>query len=232
MKNHDHQYMIYCCAGSGGIFLSTVFAQVLNLNIQANFSESGDCHDMGLGIWKDVPGAINLIGNHWELNWQGPESMLYFTHSLDIESFKKTYPFIKIVLIDYKPDDHRSITYLMVKKAWPSIWCLEEYAKWAGPEYPPYSSDNIEKSEIIVNDLVRDFERTQTQAWIEKLNRNGIDYIIDFKTVMGLNDRSLAQEVSEIVGIDASEQTQDYIKKYQELNQKLYFNRKELCLYG
>jgi len=43
------RYMLYCCPGTGGLFLTTVFAQILGYQIMSKFSSTGHAHDMGRG---------------------------------------------------------------------------------------------------------------------------------------------------------------------------------------
>jgi len=216
-----NRYIIYCCAGSGGLFLTSVFAKIMGIAIAPTFSNTGNCHDLGHGVWKDVPGA-NIVGDHWELNYQA-SCPLYYAHRL-LPTFRNDNPDVKFVLIDVDPEDYRIVTTLVVKKAWPDIWTLEEYDKWKGPNYPPYSNNNIAESELIVQDLVDDLAITSTQAWIDRNAHEHCDYRINFKTIFGLNNLTLDQVVADIVQKPTTRQIHQYVVDYQQLNRRLYFN--------
>jgi len=213
-------YLILCSPGSGGLFLTSVFAQLLNYIVFCRFSNTGNAHDMGNGVWKGHE-SICLIGNHWNLNYV-PGKPLYYSHMLSdnmlaLENFK-------IVYICTDAEDYRKVTELYVKKAWPDLWNEEEYNKWAGPDYPPYSPFNIQESIIIQNDLINDFEKTTIKKWYDQNPCSKTYETINFKTIMGIDDLNLISEVEKIIGCSANKDTQDYVKDYQSLNQRLYFD--------
>lgn len=213
------QFMIYCCAGTGGLFLTTVFAQVLGLNVQAKFSASGNAHDMGRGNWRGAQ-SVCFIGDHWTLNYR-PGSVLYYAHTMP-GTFLKDNPGVTVIKVIADPQDYRKVTELYVKKAWPDIWSQEEYNKWAGPDYPPYSATNIPDSDIIVSDLINDFEKTVVQHWHD-LNRHvEADHTVNFRTIMGIDRESLLAVVCDITSSTATLKTQCYVSEYQHRNQELY----------
>ena len=143
-----------------------------------------------------------------------------YTHVLP-EDFKDTR--VKILKITAKVQDYKKMAELYVCKAWPALWTPEEYSKWASNQYPPYSTDNIPESKLIVNDLVTDFEHSIIGAWYQRYCNSRSDYVIDFRTIMGLDSNDLVQSVSNIVGNFASADTKSYVRQYQQLNQSLYF---------
>lgn len=215
------KYMIYCCAGTGGLFLTSVFAQVMGIDVKSNFSASGHAHDMGKGNWKGAD-SIRFIGDHWSINYRRGFD-LYYSHVIE-QKFFVDNPGHDIVMITAHPDRYRKITELYVKKAWPDIWTEDEYKKWVGPDYPPYALDNIPNSKIIVDDLVNSLEHTKINHWFE-LNKNiDADHTVDFDDIMGVNGNDLVGIVEEIVGKTASDETKKYVLDYQRLNQGLYFN--------
>jgi hypothetical protein len=215
------QYLIYCCAGTGGLFLTTVFAQTLGLNVRSQLSSTGDAHDMGQGVWK---GANNIcfIGCHWEQAYR-PGYQMYYSHVLS-DNFIHTHPDIKVIVIHTEPRDYRKVTELYVSKAWPNIWSQEEYAKWVSPEYPPYSPNNIADSELIRNDLINDFEITCIKKWHEENAHVPRYATINFRTIMGIGSENLIDVVCGITGCTASDATAQYVSEYQNLNHSLYFN--------
>lgn len=222
--NYMDRYVIYCCGGPGGLFLTSVFAKIMGVSVNPNFSNTGNCHDLGHGVWKGAPGA-NFLGDHWELNYR-TNCPLYYAHRLP-PTFRNDNPDIKFVFIDVEPEDYRTVTTLLVKKAWPDIWTQEEYNKWKGPDYPPYSNNNIADSKLIVQDLVNNLTITYTQEWIERNAHEHYDYRINFKTILGLDNLVLDQIVSDIVQQPTTEKIHQYVVDYQQLNQRLYFNDKQ-----
>jgi hypothetical protein len=213
--------MIYCCTGSGGIFLTTVFAQILGLNVRSHFSSTGNAHDLGQGVWKSTKN-ICLIGDHWDQTYR-PGYQLYYSHVLS-DNFIQTHPDIKLIVIHTEPRDYQKVTELYVKKAWPSKWTPEEYAKWASPEYPPYSRNNIADSELIRNDLINDFEINNIKKWHEENAHIPVHATINFRTIMGIDSENLIDVVCNITGCTASDATVQYVSEYQKLNHSLYFN--------
>lgn len=215
------RYLIHCCAGPGGLFLTSVFAKIMNIDIDPQLSSTGHCHDQGHGAWRGAPG-VTFVANHWQLNYR-PGSRLYYVHELD-PLFRAENPDVEFVKITAQPEDYHKITELYVKKAWPDIWTQEEYAKWASPDYPPYSVNNIADSELICSDLINDFTQSITAAWFERNQHQACDYTVDFRTIMGLDDQDLDQVVADIVGLPTNNNIHQFVVDYQTLNKKLYFN--------
>ena len=214
------RYMIYCCAGTGGLFLTTVFAQILGYQIKSKFSNTGHAHDMGRGNWRGAQ-SVCFIGDHWDLGYK-PGHALYYAHQMP-DNFVTNNPDIKLIQIVTDPEDYRKVTELYVKKAWPDIWTEEEYKKWAGSSYPPYSPDNIRDSKVIVDDLINDFEISIVKNWHDR-NANIIPaHTINFKTIMGIDNLRVEQVVADIVQRPCDQSVVDYVKDYQLLNKKLYF---------
>lgn len=211
--------MLHCCYGTGGLFLTSVLARILGLDIQSRFSKTGNAHDMGQGTWKGANG-ICLVGDFWDINYK-PGARIYYTHVLPANfSLPKDH---KLILINVVPQDYRKVTELYVKKAWPDIWTQQEYNKWAGPDYPPYSTDNIQTSDIIVNDLINDLENTAIAAWHQRNADITADYVVDFRTIMGINDRDLVDDICSIVNCTATRAIRQYVCEYQQLNREMYF---------
>ena len=217
-----NRYLIYCCVGSGGMFLTSVFARLLNYDVEPVISERGHCHRLGSsGIWSNTQ-DVNFIGEFW-LNFR-PDKKLFYTHVLDIDQFKTDYPDVKLVLIDFALDDIMLISKLFVCKAWPDIWSKEEYNKWAGPSWPAYSVDNILQSELVRNEIISDLARTRIKPWLNQVKRDEFDYTINFKTVIGLELPTLDEKLTEILNCYVPDNVNHYIKQYQQLNQTLYIN--------
>lgn len=216
----NSRYMIYCCAGTGGLFLTTVFAQILGYSVKANFSSTGHAHDMGRGNWQGAR-SVCFVGDHWTINYR-PGHALYYAHQMPAD-FISNNPDIVLIQIATDPEDYRKVTELYVKKAWPDIWTEEEYKKWASPAYPPYSADNIRDSKLIVDDLVNDFEISIVKDWHDRNATTRPAHTINFKTIMGLDGLAVEQVAADIVKCPVNSSVTEYVKHYQQLNKKLYF---------
>ena len=212
--------MLYCCPGTGGSFLTTVFAQIIGCGLPGKFSSTGHAHDMGRGNWKSAK-SVCFVGDFWAINYR-PGYTLYYAHQMT-DNFLSQNPDISLVQISTDPEDYRKVTELYVKKAWPDIWNEEEYKKWASPDYPPYSPNNIRDSKLIVDDLINDFETTVIKAWYDRNAHTKPTHVINFKTVLGLDDLRIEQVVADIVQRPVTESVVEYVKKYQQLNKELYF---------
>lgn len=215
-----NRYMIYCCTGSGGLFLTSVVAQILGYNVYSNFSSTGHAHDMGSGNWKGAK-AVCFVGCHWELNFLTGYD-LYYSHVIPA-GFCEKNPEFKLIKIVVDPIDYEKVAELLVYKAWPDLWTKEEYDKWASKNYPPYSRNNINESELIRKDLITDLKITNIKHWHEE-NLNIPNYAtINFRTVMGIDQLDLVDTVCNILKLSATDTTRQYVSNYQRINQTLYF---------
>jgi hypothetical protein len=221
--------MIHYCSGTGGMFLTSVFAKIMNIPIETKISSIGDCHDFGNGVWAPHQSAIidhvfdvqtgKLILNHV------PGKFLYLSHIITNE-FIEQNPDIEVVQIRAKPDDYYDISLLAVKKEWPNHWTQEEYNKWVSPYYPPYSPNNIAESALICKDLIGFLIGKKTADWYQEHEHINYSHYIDFQTVMGIDNKNLAQEVATITGGNVTDEVCKFINEYQQLNKKLYLNLK------
>jgi len=214
------QYMIHCCVGVGGLFLTSVLAKMLGIPMTVKLSDTGNCHDMGRGVWRGSDGVV-LVGDQWDLNYR-PGQQLYYTHVMP-DNFQIENPDIKIVFVSVRPEDYRMVAKLWVKKAWPDIWTQDEYNKWHSPNYPPYSKNNIQDSDLICQDLIADLLETNISPWMQRNGLQTYDYQIDFRTIMGLDGRQVDQEVAQILNKETSQEISQYVTEYQRLNHCLYF---------
>jgi hypothetical protein len=214
--------MVYCSAGTGGLFLSSVISNFLGIVVKPQFSTSGHSHNLGKGNWKGANEAINFIGNHWDLNFK-PNSIIFYAHQGPILELKLKIPNLKVILIDFKEEDCYNITKLYVNKAWPDMWNKEEYDMWRGDDWPAYSNTNIQDSEIIRTDLINQLIN-ETRTWIKEYDKNVVDFIVNFKTVMGIDNSNLATLMSNILDKPVTPAIEKMIDEYQTLNKRLYFN--------
>lgn len=213
-------YFVFCCPGTGGLFLTSVIAQLLGFDCQSIFSNTGHAHDMGNGNWKGHS-SVCLVGDHWDLNYRSGFP-LYYSHVLP-ENFLHDNAHIETIYIDAYPSDFKKVSELYVKKAWPDLWSKEQYDKWLGPDYPPYSPDNIATSTIIQNDLISDFAESVVHKWYQHNQSRDTYKKINFRTIMGIDDQNLMQALCDIMQQPINNQVQQTISRYQAINQNLYF---------
>lgn len=218
------KYCIHHCAGSGGMFLLTMIAKALQLSASNQLDrDQGDYHNAGKGDWVNLNDRINWIGDHWDINFQeGDNFILYYTHKHEyVKRLKKRFADIKVIGIVSDNDDDM-ITKMYIHKAWPNLWTKDEYDKWValGCEFPPYDSSNL-KDPIVYN-KVHSQLTFDTKKWTQTLPANLIDHPVKFKTVMGMDDSILSNELENILGIRLSNEVIDSIKDYQNTNRRLY----------
>lgn len=216
-----NKYMVYCCAGTGGLFLTSVIANFLGRTVKPNFSSTGHSHDQGYGNWKGADRVVNFIGDYWSNLRRGYP--IFNAHYGPIRDFKKSQKNLKVISIKMYPDDYYDVTRLFVCKAWPDILTEQEYANQKGANWPDYSTNIIAESEIVRTDLINHLLLKITD-WDKNYDREVVDYNIDFKTVMGLDNASLADTVSDILQKPVTDEIQKLINEYQQLNKRLYFN--------
>ena len=219
------KFIIHYCPGAGGMFLSSVFAKIMNIPLETKISSIGDCHDFGNGIWKDSQNVVmshvfDIATGKMKLQHR-PNKHLYYTHAVTNEFIEQNSD-IAAIQISATPDDYGIIALMAVKKAWINLWTEEEYNKWVGPDYPPYSPKNIAESNLICRDVIEHALIPQTLDWYNEYADIKYSHQIDFKTVIGLNNKDLAQEVASIVGGNITDDACKFINEYQQLNKKLY----------
>lgn len=218
-----NRYLIFCCPGSGGMFLSSILAKILGYDIKSQVSSTGNVHDIGQGVWASIESCICLIGDFWELNYR-PNQPIYYSHVFN-DNFWQDNLDVSIIKIQAHPTDYRKVAELYVKKAWPDIWTQDEYNKWVSPNYPPYSRNNIMESDLICNDLINDLENTTVKNWYNNNTNFPADHYIDFQTIMGINTTNVVDEMVKITGGKATDDVCEFACKYQKINKKLYFNQ-------
>lgn len=220
------KFLIHYCQGGGGQFLASVFAKILGIKAKTKISSLGDCHDVGNGIWKSteeifINHVFDITTGQTRLQ-HIPGAQVYISHDMTKE-FIEQHPDIELVQITADINDYINMANLAVKKAWPIFWTKAEYDKWVSPEYPPYSPTNILESDLICNDLINHVTLKQTLDWYEKYKDIKYSYQIDFKTIMGINNKNIANEVKDITNGIITNDIIRFISNYQTLNKKLYF---------
>ena len=208
------QYYILSVAGSAGLFLTSIFAQYLGSHGPARISKYGDCHDLGNGTWNST-NLIELSSDY--LKPCQCKKPLLVCHSTDLTTLRRYNPKIKIVLINFEPDDAERISYFRTIKAHTLRWNESEYKKLAGPDWPPYSPTNIQDSDMIRNELIQ-MQIPHTLSWLESTKGcSNIDYVVQFKTIMS---GDINRVVADILEKPLRPDLQKFIKEYQTINKQ------------
>lgn len=211
------QYYLLSVAGSGGMFVSSLMLHYMGLPSNPQVSAAGDCHDLGNGTWKPADDVF-LIGDRWE--HRAYRKPLLYSHYTNLTDVKNYMPNLTVVLIDYTEDDIELISRLRTVKAHSLQWNQEQYDLLAGPDWPAYSKDNIAESKLIQDELTQ-MRIPTTRDWLTDVDQNQIDYTVPFRMITG-QDSGLNQKVADIFGLPESAQLDNFIKEYQQVNQKLY----------
>lgn len=218
---------IHHASGSGGQFLTTIIAKILDLQITNRIdSTHGDYHRSNKGVWaahSDIKDDVCFMGNYW-INQSVP-AKIYYTHQHDFVSKLQTmFNCITVIAIDADEDDFEHITTLLIKKAFPNLWTHQEYNKWVelGCNFPPYSIDNLK--DLAVFDIIHEQLNNDTIEWHQQLKDHKIDYTIKFKTIFGLDNLSLKDSLETILNKPVTDSIKQLIVEYQLLNKELYFN--------
>jgi hypothetical protein len=96
-------------------------------------------------------------------------------------------------------------------------WNQHEYDKLAGPDWPPYSPNNIAESSMIRDELTQ-HQIPHTQNWSTQVDRNLVDNVLQFKTILSGN---INQAVANIMGVPVDPTLEHFVKEYQAANDRL-----------
>lgn len=208
------QYYLLSVSGSCSMFVASLMAQYLGATSTAKISAMGDCHDHGNGFWQPTD-IIETIGDYWQdKNYQKP---LLYAHYTDLARVRQQLPNVQIVLVDFEPDDIRLIAYFRTIKAHSLEWNQAEYDKLAGPDWPPYSDNNIAESQLIRDELT-EHRMVYTQNWLAQVDRNLVDNVLQFKTIL---TGDINQTVADIMGMPVNRSLDNFVKEYQTINERL-----------
>jgi len=209
------QYYLLCMPGSGGMFVTSLMCHYLFGSCDTRVSNTGHCHDLGQGSWNNTD-QVFLIGDHWQDRvYHKP---ILFSHFTDLDRVRTFMPEIQVVLIDFQQDDVELISKLRTIKAHHPNWTAEEYAKFAGPNWPSYDPNNILDSKIVEQELTH-LQIPHTQNWIRQVDRTKANYVLQFKDIIRGN---INQAVAKIFGRDTDTAVQSFVEQYQRSNCKYY----------
>ena len=236
MVTNKEQFIIVFDPGMCGLFLAGLLVKYFNPDYNPKISKkTGDCHDHGFGPW--VPsGLLEHVGkvgpsNSWHSHFpentpytiDRPVTVVATTHVPDIKRIKESVPGAKIILIDFVEDDIKNILTFKICKAMTQLWTKELYDKFAGPDWPEYDKDNLLNDLSICNEMMYCFGFLNSlRKWYGMLDKKQCDYIVEFKTILGLNSVDLNQQIANIVNKPMNAQYQSYIDEYRVVNKNLY----------
>jgi hypothetical protein len=211
------RYYILYPSGAGGNFLASVLAKFQGLECATVISETGDCHDLGQGNWKGST-VFGLIGDYfWDRAWPQP---ILVGHYSDLENLLRREPGVEIILIDFNDSDIEIMARMHATKRMHPIWTQQEYNQVAGPDWPEYHPDNILTSEMVQREIT-EFRIPEIKKWQQAVPREYVNYTIDFKTILGIDDKDLIAELTAILGTPR-DSVQEFVHRYQTINQNLY----------
>ena len=217
---------IHHVSGSGGQFLTTIIAKMLDIQITNRIdSTHGDYHRSDTGVWanNNSKDDVCFMGNYWISRTVPPK--IYLTHQHDFVSKLQTmFNNITVIAIDADEDDFEHITTLFIKKGFPNLWTQQEYNKWVatGCNFPPYNISNLEHPDVF--DIMHEQLNKDTINWHNTLDHKNINHIIKFKTIFGLDNLSLKDSLETILNKPVTDSIKQLIVEYQLLNKELYFN--------
>ena len=146
------------------------------------------------------------------------------SHDIDIalmleNKFKDKNP--TVILIQYDSDDIDQIAQMGFYKHVPAKWSEETYNEQCGSDWPPYSENLLNESEIVKNEIIERI-KIEAKSWLSKIDLNLVDLVIEFKTIIGKNSISLNQQIAEFFNKEPNIKIQEHIITYQNLNRRLY----------
>lgn len=214
------QYYIVAAPGSSMAFLTAVIGKYLGYTINVTISPDGHCHNLGNGNWQKTDVVYPFPWPAYDKTDIRTEPLLVGHHK-DLDLLKQNNPNIKIILIDFTERDTKFIATMATVKAITLFWSEEMYNKLVGSSWPPYSADNILTSDKIRNELINE-TAIKVASWKEGLNKDLVDYTIDYQTVFGLSSTSLSNLVATMLNKPLNQEVDNFIKEYQRINHSLY----------
>lgn len=197
------------------MFVATIMSHYLTGKSATEISSNGHCHNLGNGTWNNTEDVF-LIGDQWQDRvYHKP---ILFSHYTNLARVRELMPNIRVVLIAYNKDDVELITRFRTIKAHHLNWTLEEYQKFAGPDWPDYHPDNILNNQLVQNELT-ELGSPYTQDWIAQVDCNLVDYVLQFKDIVG---GDVNQAIADIFGRAKDPSIDQFIQQYQTVNQQTH----------
>ena len=210
-----------CPIGSGGLFISSVICAMCDL-LDINdviISETGDCHDVGMGIWN---GSTELQYYDEAYHYDNINAVhVIMTHSTRITHLRKSFPEHKIIGIYADEKYYKLISKLKAMKQYVLTWNKEIYKCLAGDDWPPYSKTNIKDSKMIREELINFHDLKEIKEWYDKYDDINVDFTINIKSVFGINT-NLIHDIEYICGNKLPIDIYEFVLKYQETNKNIY----------
>jgi hypothetical protein len=223
-----NQYYILSYPGAGMMFFTTVFAHYLQkIDNDVSISLDGNCHNIGNGIFKDTE-HVGLTGWRIEKAVNNKKNILN-GHCNDLAHVKQILPNCKILLIDIGESFLKTTATMRFYKTMNPM-SKKEYDKWINrfqiKHWPDYDPDLINNPELVKNDIVS-LDTVWYKEWANGIDRSLVDYVINYETILGVDNQPLTCKVAEILNKEVDPTIDEFIDKYQAINQNLYFNMEQ-----
>lgn len=181
-------------------------------------SDNGDCHNVGNGIWQ----ANKYISHQYEEihidQLERIKQPVLGTHIIKQFPSRDAY----CILINYDKSDYKHIAAMKAMKADTLSWNIDAFDNIKGDSWPLYSKNNIVESKAIRDEIINVHNYNETMNWIKDIDTTAFDYVIDFKTIRGIGNKQLTDDIESICNQSVPVVVRNFIKQYQKINQRLY----------
>jgi hypothetical protein len=181
-------------------------------------SDNGDCHNVGNGIWQ----ANKYLSHPYkEIHINQLEKIkqpVLGTHVIKQFPSRVAYR----ILINYDKSDYKHICTMKAIKADTLSWNTDAFNNIKGDSWPLYSKNNIVESKTIRDEIINVHNYNETMNWIKDIDTTAFDYVIDFKTIHGIDNKQLSTVIATICNKPVTTDVYNFIKQYQKINQRLY----------
>ena len=194
-----NDYAFVFCGGTCGSFIKLIwYHYICNINQHANLVGltlnclTGDAHD------------TKLVKHYHNVG--------------DIITLKKNKPNIKIVLIVFDEDDIELIVkmqYFKHTKSW-----LETNLEFAIKEWPELTTGISDR--VTRQNTWQEFLAVGYKSWLEEIEINYADFILDFKTIYGKSNKNLNQTIANFFKVSPLLEIDNYINQYRAVNYGIY----------
>ena len=220
------QYYVVAYPGSGISFFTGMLDYYLKKEHNISISQQGHCHDLGHGIFKGTNQTEPISFDFPIKTVTNSKKSILSGHYANLTQVKKIFPNIKIILIDIKESFLKTALTMRVYKAINPM-SKKEYDQWTnrfGIKHWPEYSEVVANLELVKDDLIK-FDTTWCKEWYNAIDQNQVDYVINFETIFGIDDRQVNFEIAKIVNMEVDPTLDQFIEEYQRINQTLYFNK-------
>jgi hypothetical protein len=201
-------YIFIFPGGSGGMFLKTIFYYYLTLSDKSLLRKNNVTKDINLDTVID-----SVIGHCHNNIFLGD----HFHDPGKIDTTKSKFPESKIVYIRIEQDDILPLSrmiYFKFAKSWIKDNIFEAESKWL--ELKGAVTDQEREQRYFAN-----LSSKVPIQWLSDDTTNA-DFVIDFKTIYGRNDRDLHQIVVDYLKTIRLPEIDKFILRYRIANEKYF----------